>query len=45
VPLDDPIKVSRLTIRNTSEEVRRLSVTAYVEWVLGPSRRLRRRRS
>ena len=38
VPLDDPIKLSRLTIRNTSERARRLSVTAYVEWVLGPSR-------
>jgi cyclic beta-1,2-glucan synthetase len=38
VPLEDPIKISRLTIRNTSERPRRLSVTAYVEWVLGPSR-------
>jgi cyclic beta-1,2-glucan synthetase len=38
VPLDDPIKISRLTIRNTSRRPRRLSLTAYVEWVLGPSR-------
>ena len=38
MPLDDPIKISRLTIRNTSGRPRRLSVTAYVEWVLGPSR-------
>jgi cyclic beta-1,2-glucan synthetase len=38
VPLDDPIKISRLKIRNTSGRPRRLSVTAYVEWVLGPSR-------
>ena len=38
VPLDDPIKISRLTIRNTSGQRRRLSVTAFVEWVLGPSR-------
>ncbi len=38
VPLDDPIKISRLTIRNTSNRIRRLSLTAYVEWVLGPSR-------
>ena len=38
VPLDDPVKLSRLTIRNTSRRARRLSVTAYVEWVLGPSR-------
>ncbi|HEX5613386.1 MAG TPA: glycosyl transferase, partial [Burkholderiales bacterium] len=38
VPLEDPIKISRLTIRNTSGRRRRLSITAYVEWVLGPSR-------
>ncbi len=38
VPLDDPIKISRLRVRNTSARARRLSVTAYVEWVLGPSR-------
>ncbi|MEA2782803.1 MAG: cyclic beta,2-glucan synthetase [Rhodospirillaceae bacterium] len=38
VPLDEPIKISRLTIRNMSGRTRRLSVTAYVEWVLGPSR-------
>ncbi|MBK8174873.1 MAG: glycosyl transferase [Rhodospirillales bacterium] len=38
VPLDDPVKISRLTLRNTSDRVRRLSITAYVEWVLGPSR-------
>jgi cyclic beta-1,2-glucan synthetase len=37
-PLADPIKISRLTLRNTSRRTRRLSVTAYVEWVLGPSR-------
>ena len=38
VPLDDPIKISRLTLRNTSGRVRHLSVTTYVEWVLGSSR-------
>ena len=38
VPMDDPIKISRLKIRNTSPRTRRLSVTAYVEWVLGASR-------
>jgi cyclic beta-1,2-glucan synthetase len=38
VPLDDPIKISRLTIENHSTRSRRLSVTAYVEWVLGVSR-------
>ena len=38
VPLGDPIKISRLTIRNLSPTPRRLSVTGYVEWVLGTSR-------
>jgi cyclic beta-1,2-glucan synthetase len=38
VPMDDPIKISRLKIHNTSQTARKLSVTAYVEWVLGPSR-------
>ncbi|MGZ8497979.1 MAG: GH36-type glycosyl hydrolase domain-containing protein [Candidatus Binatia bacterium] len=38
VPLADPIKISRLTIENHSGQSRRLSVTAYVEWVLGVSR-------
>ncbi len=38
VPLADPIKISRLTLRNTSARARYLSVTAYAEWVLGPSR-------
>ncbi|PKU24746.1 glycosyl transferase [Telmatospirillum siberiense] len=38
VALGDPIKISRLTLHNRSGRTRRLSVTAYVEWVLGPSR-------
>ena len=38
VPLDDPVKISRLTVRNVSGRARRLSVTTYVEWVLGQSR-------
>jgi cyclic beta-1,2-glucan synthetase len=38
VPTDDSIKISRLKIRNLSARVRRLSITAYVEWVLGTSR-------
>ncbi|HCL62848.1 MAG TPA: glycosyl transferase, partial [Rhizobiales bacterium] len=38
VPLDDPIKISRLKLHNTSSRTRYLSVTAYAEWVLGPSR-------
>jgi cyclic beta-1,2-glucan synthetase len=38
VPVDDPIKISRLTLTNHSPYSRRLSVTAYLEWVLGVSR-------
>jgi cyclic beta-1,2-glucan synthetase len=38
VPLNDPIKISRLTLHNTSSRTRHLSVTAYAEWVLGLSR-------
>ncbi len=38
VPLDDPIKISRLTLRNVSGQRRKLSVTGYAEWVLGTSR-------
>lgn len=38
VPLQDSIKISRLRIRNTSMRTRHLSVTGYVEWVLGTSR-------
>ena len=38
VPLGDPIKISRLTITNTSDRLRRISVTSYTEWVLGTSR-------
>jgi cellobiose phosphorylase len=34
VPLADSIKLSRLRIRNGSTRVRRLSITAYVEWAL-----------
>jgi len=38
VPVDDSIKISRLKIANRSGRVRHLSITAYVEWVLGPNR-------
>ena len=38
VPLSDPIKISRLTLKNLTNRRRRLSVTAYVEWVLGAAR-------
>ena len=38
VPMGDPIKITRLKIHNSSQRSRRLSVTAYAEWVLGASR-------
>lgn len=38
VPLDDAVKISRLKIKNVSGRRRRLSVTGYVEWVLGTQR-------
>jgi cyclic beta-1,2-glucan synthetase len=38
VPVGDSIKISRLKIANRSGRARRLSVTAYVEWVLGANR-------
>jgi cyclic beta-1,2-glucan synthetase len=38
VPPADPIKISRLTLRNLSGKPRRLSITAYAEWVIGTSR-------
>ncbi len=38
VPLDGSVKVSRLRLRNLSGRRRRLSVTGYVEWVLGTTR-------
>ncbi|WP_029198862.1 GH36-type glycosyl hydrolase domain-containing protein, partial [Paenibacillus alginolyticus] len=38
VPLDDPIKVIKLRLQNTTSEQRRLSVTYYAEWVLGVHR-------
>jgi cyclic beta-1,2-glucan synthetase len=38
VPLEDPVKISRLTLRNLSGMPRRFTVTAYAEWVLGTSR-------
>ncbi|MEO5620229.1 MAG: glucoamylase family protein, partial [Cypionkella sp.] len=38
VPQDAPVKITRLRLQNTSGRARRLSVTAYVDWVLGTSR-------
>ena len=38
VPTDDPVKISRLTLTNDSAAIRHVSVTGYLEWVLGASR-------
>jgi cyclic beta-1,2-glucan synthetase len=38
VAIDNPVKFSVLTLRNRSDRPRRLSVTGYVEWVLGDER-------
>ena len=38
VPIEGSIKISRLRLTNKSNLTRHLSVTAYVEWVLGASR-------
>ena len=43
VPPDDGVKISTLTLTNTSESARRFSVFGYVEWVLGPPRAGERR--
>jgi cyclic beta-1,2-glucan synthetase len=38
VPREDPVKISRLTLRNASAKPRRLILTSYVEWALGAER-------
>ena len=38
VPLEDAVRITRLTLHNQTDRVRRLSVTSYAEWVLGTSR-------
>ncbi len=38
VPLDDPVKVIKLRLQNSTTGRRRLSVTYYAEWVLGVRR-------
>jgi cyclic beta-1,2-glucan synthetase len=38
VPLEDSLKISRLSIVNRSAETRQLSVTHYLDWVLGNQR-------
>jgi len=38
VPCEDPIKISVLGLENRSRETRTVTVTSYVEWVLGAQR-------
>lgn len=38
VPTADPVKISRIQLHNLSGKARTLSLTAYVEWVLGSAR-------
>ena len=38
MPVRDSVKISRLTLENRSDRKRRISITAYAEWVLGVSR-------
>ncbi|CAA9889027.1 Cyclic beta-(1,2)-glucan synthase NdvB [Candidatus Methylobacter favarea] len=35
---DDPVKISSLLLKNISGRTRKLTITAYIEWVLGASR-------
>lgn len=37
-PLTEPIKLWKLELKNQSEKVKYLTLTYYVEWVLGPQR-------
>ncbi len=38
VSWDDPVKICRLRLKNITRGTRRLSLTSYVEWVLGATR-------
>ena len=38
VPKDDPVKISFLTLKNLTGRRRKISLTHYVEWVLGAQR-------
>ena len=38
VPKDDPVKITRLRLRNDAAAPRRIIVTSYVEWALGADR-------
>jgi cellobiose phosphorylase len=38
VPLSEPVKILRLTLRNTEDRPRVLAITYYIDWVLGDCR-------
>ncbi|MDY0087961.1 MAG: glucoamylase family protein, partial [Coriobacteriia bacterium] len=38
VPVDDPVRIVRMRLTNITDDPRRLTVTQFVEWVLGSSR-------
>lgn len=38
VPPEDSVKIIRLTLKNSSDRIRKLSITNYIDWVLGFSR-------
>ena len=38
VPREDPVKISRLRLRNEGATARRIIITSYVEWALGADR-------
>lgn len=38
VPLKDTLKLHKLTLKNTTDVLKRMSITHYVEWVLGVNR-------
>ncbi len=38
VPLSEPVKIMRLSLRNTEDRPRVLAITYYIEWVLGDFR-------
>lgn len=38
VPVSDPVRIQHLTLTNDSDRSRRITMTSYVEWVLGVQR-------
>jgi cyclic beta-1,2-glucan synthetase len=38
MPVDDPVKIKILSIRNSGSTIKRLQITNYVEWLLGADR-------